>query len=363
MVPAKHLRPLGTVFQALKSMLTDQSCPDWPITDVRLVLRFQSCEASGRDRPLGRLDLVRDLFRVIFDMIERPDLNPMRSKFASTAKATLVETSTALPKPDPGQLNIPKLVNYLRSHPLRVDQDVGWLALRNRTILLYCLSLGRRPSNASVALLPPTQYVTNWGLKVKELGCKKDRSRVGSSVFIEFSSHPETCLARHLLAYINHPTSKRLASCLSVPAPRLFLQLGPGAKGDHSITKATCSSVISAEFKQAEVDRDSTGAKVEPRDIRSAVFSRCMFSDSLKSKWVRHMQAWAGKGVQERHYMRGKSPHGWHDFVLCYSDSVVPGVFVSVTEPPSSPTSSSSSQGTSNTPSTLAVSLVECPRQ
>ena len=198
---------------------------------------------------------------------------------------------------------------------------------------------------------------------MKELGCKKDRSRVGSSVFIEKSSRPVTCLASHLQAYLRHPQTVTLRSRVETPAPRMFLQSRSGENRDFSLSSSTCSNVIANEFSSAGVRTDTSGTKVDPRDIRSAVYSRCVLSTALKPEWIRHMQAWSGRDVQERHYMRGMSPRGWNEFVLGFSDSVIPGQFVSLNSPPDNSSSLSSPSGDHAPPSTTETSLVEFHRQ
>jgi hypothetical protein len=183
-------------------------------------------------------------------------------------------------------------------------------------------------------------------------------------VFIEKSSHSETCLATHLKAYLQHPQTIAIRNRIDKPAPRLFFQTRPGEDQDFSLSSSTCSNVIAAEFTNAEVRTDTSGAKVDPRVIRAAVYSRCVLSTSLKPEWIRHMQAWSGKDVQEKHYMRGKSPRGWNEFVLGYSNSVVPDQFVSLNSPPHGYSGSEELSMTGQgSPNTLETSLVEFHRQ
>ena len=339
MVPRHHLAHLGGVFTDLKEFLTSPA-PEGQLDlpDVRLYVAFLSFACGQRPRPLPRLDQVQSLFRVIFSILQLHDDNPANAPLSRAAKQSIVTQATQIAAPPPGQLDIKQFVSFLRSfHP------TDWLGLRNKTLALYVLVLGRRPSNASRALWPAPSAICQWGAQITELGSKRDRSRRGSHVFIQLCSDAEVCFVRHLHQYLVHPTTIEIRARVTSATVPLFLQKFPGLLKNHSLAKATSSVTIRNLMAAAACRTDATGAKVDPRDIRPAVYSLCVREGSVPLPMIRHMQDWTQQSVADRHYLRGESPLNWPDFVLGITSALSDG-FCSLLRPPppSSPGDTSS---------------------
>jgi hypothetical protein len=281
------------------------------LSDIRLFVAFLSFTCGDRPRPGPRLDKVNSLFRVIFRILLLDDANPALSSLALTAKQSIVERSTAVPVPPPGQFDCGRFASFLRT---LVPQD--WIGLRNKTLTLYVLILGRRPSNATRALLPQSSFFRPWGVQITELGAKRDRSRQGTHVFVPSCSVPELCFVNSLRAYLAHPKTLAIHRAISSPSPPLFVQASPGQFHNHAIAKSTAGSIIKRLLERADCHLDVTGTVVHPKDIRPAVYSRCIREGSIPLSIVRHMQDWKQESVSDRHYLRGESPCEWPEFVL-----------------------------------------------
>lgn len=323
---------------------------------IEFCSEFTSSFSANYPRPQQRVDSARDFFSWLFKILEADHLNPSASSLGSTARARIIATSTSVPKEDPPSLNRDKLVSYVMTSSLSSISSLPWIDLRNRCILLYCLSLGRRPSNASKAIWPSCgSYISPNSIKIQELGSKQDRSRVGCSIFLEHASNPSLCIACHLILYMNHPNSIRihkLASSLasSSPSPPCKCHNGillffSSKRGTHHFTlaKATCSARISEFLVAACCKTDpSTRNPVNPRDIRSFIHSQASRYIQVKECHILHMQGWKQKNVQDVHYLRGASLVGWIDFCLGLKSSISTNMedrFISLVEAPPSYTS------------------------
>jgi len=305
---------LGKVFRSLKEFLSSFD-PSLPLHAPQLAVEFLDHLASPSQNCQSHLDQARQLFFVIFKIAQCPDHNPMLSQLATSARVSLAQCTITVGKPDPPVLNMKRLVQYLLDNPTTCHHP--WLAIRNRAILLYTLVLGRRPCNASHALALEPRNRVGWGLHVSELGAKGDRSRKGSSVFLQaIPSSPHLCPVKAIENYIGHPTTRQVYNNLPAPGRPLFVQIEPGRSKTHRLSDATCSAVVANTFRQANVHLDELGRRVTPRDIRSYVYSLGLRSPLLKEPVLRHMLDWAQSSTADRHYLRGESPLGWPAFVL-----------------------------------------------
>ena len=331
-VPNRQLKGLATVFRSLARFLSDYD-PGVSLHAPELAVAFLAwltSDLQGNCQTL--LDQARQLFFVLFKMAQCPERNPMLSQLANSARFSLVQNGTSVARPDPPVLNMNRLVQYLLDNPVTCQDS--WLTIRNRAILLYLLVLGRRPCNASHALALTLRNRVNWGLHISELGAKGDRSRKGSSVFLQsIPSSPNLCPVRAIEMYVNHSTTISIYNLISLHGRALFVQAAPGRTNDHRLSNATCSAIVSTVFRQANVQFDEQGRQVSTRDIRSYVYSLGLRSPLLKEPVLRHLMDWAQSSTADRHYLRGESPLHWPAFVLGLVPSPGDG-FCSLYSPP-----------------------------
>ena len=338
MVPNHQLKGLGKVFSSLKSFVEhDQT--QMPANSSEFAVTFLEHHAAQGPSTRTSVDQARQLFFVMFKLAQSPESNPMLSQLGSSARLSLVRSSAVTVKPDPPTVDVARLVSHLsRTSP---SSSSPWIDIRNRAIMLYLLVLGRRPCNAAAALFADRDCRVEWGLKVSELGAKGDRSRRGTSVFLQtIVGRPELCPVRAIITYLDHPTTVSVHQRLSKDARPLFIQLEPGRSKNHRIVGATCSAIVSRELRAAGVDVDSSGQHVSARDIRASIYSIGLRCPDLKKAVLRHMLDWKQSSVSDRHYLRGESPVDWPEFILGLREAPGQG-FCSISKPPAQPGNSS----------------------
>lgn len=315
---------------------------------LRFTTGFSMFLAQGRSRPKGAVDSSRSLFSCIFKMLRTEERNPSLSSLGSKARSEIVLSSTAIEQPDAPVLMRKKFILFLSSQIVPSD---NFISLRRRAITLYLTVLGRRPSNASVALWPDPSKFNQLGVMIVELGAKKDNTRKGSRVFLQHSQDPNLCLVCAIIAYMRHPNTQDLVNksaslqssappgsksrCICHAHNPLFLNSRRGMHG-FALAKATCSNIVKLDILDADCRSDPSGRKVSPRDFRSSLYSLCLRSNCIALPIVRHMLAWKQKSCQDNHYLLNASPVGWSEFALGKSESFPsPQDFINLNEIPS----------------------------
>jgi D-ribose pyranose/furanose isomerase RbsD len=313
LVPDRELSSVHPLFQKFRTWLLNH--PHVVDCSPEIAVNFAEDHTEGSRKPASQLDKVRDLFRTLFRCIGKDADSPARDTIFKKAKSEIIISQTTVMTPPPPHVDWDRLVTYLKANP--VAPNAKWEQIRNHAFTLYTLALGRRPSNATRAIIPTPLEITPWGIRISEFKFKQDGSRKGHHVFLPSCSNRTVCPVVAIKRYLDHPTTIDLVSFAThslQPGERVSLFLKrPGIP----LQAGTVSARIQELFKSAMISPDIMGRQVTPRDIRPAVFSKLKnLAQKVSSTVINHMQSWKLKKVSSKFYLRAGGPPNWSNFIF-----------------------------------------------
>jgi hypothetical protein len=218
-------------------------------------------------------------------------------------------------------------------------QLTDYMMMRDKAILLYLITSGRRPHNATVASTPLMHHIfPGKAILFQEFRAKNDGARVGNFNFVPAASVPaldpvatfiELFATEEFQALkADYITEHPLTPHDMIPLFLYRVTRGPQKGSVRQLSADAVSNIVARWFEKAGVARDPLGRLVHPKFIRSTQSSR-MKIGQLPDVIRKLTCAWALTDVSDAYYFSDNGrPKGLTDFLLQITDD--PGIHLGI---------------------------------